>query len=383
MTSNTWAVAVRWSRRLLLVTGLAATSAQAGSLAPPGEMVDLGTHRLHLLCTGSGTPTVVIDAGLGSLALEWRGVQQALSGRQRVCLYDRAGYGWSDPGPLPRTVDRITDELHHLLEVAKVPAPYVLVGHSFGGYTVQLYAKRYPQQVAGMVLVDASHPGQVQRFLESPLAINTAPSRKVGQVQYSGFVIHDNLPDDIREAVYQVGFTPKARAAMTAEYLYFRDSAAEVGSAGELPDRPLVVLSRGEGDEATLGRLSIERQEAIETLWLELQRELADLAPRAAHLIAERSGHQIHLDQPDLIADAVNMVVDFAVAERSPNTTPDHWLAFKDASWRVDRLHASLSLESPHRDPSYMVFQQQIQAGHFAGSDGPAFQQVVYFEGRN
>lgn len=368
-------------RRVLFTAGLALSPlTQAQDLAPPGQLIDLGTHRLHLLCAGSGMPTVIIDAGLGAVAYEWKGVQDQIARHQRVCLYDRAGYGWSDPGPSPRSASQISSELHQLTQVASLSPPFVLVGHSFGGYIAQLYAKQFPEEVAGVVLVDASHPDQVTRFLQSPLAMNTAPSHKGGQVQYSGFVVHDNLPDDVREAVYAIGFTPKARAAMTAEYLHFRDSAAAVAAAGALPDRPLVVLSRGEGDETTLGRMSIERQEMIERLWLQLQRELVDMAPRAAHLIAERSGHQIHLDQPDLIVDAVGMVSDFAMVGDIASATPNHWLAFRDASWRVDRLHTSMRLASPETEPSYLVFREQITAGHFAGTELPALQQVVYFE---
>jgi len=125
---------------------------------PPGRMVDLGTHRLHLYETGSGTPTVLLEAGLMSTVLSWMELQQELAKSLRVVSYDRAGLGWSELGPMPRTADRIVDDLHLALDKAGIAPPYVLVGHSFGGLTMPLFAARYPDEVAGMVLIDAVTP---------------------------------------------------------------------------------------------------------------------------------------------------------------------------------------------------------------------------------
>ena len=121
---------------------------------PPGRLVDLGSHRLHLLESGRGRPTIVLEAGLMSTVLSWGDLQHKLSQSHRVVSYDRAGLGWSDPGPMPRTAHRIVEELHTLLERAAIPPPYVLVGHSFGGLTMPLFAARFPEETAGMVLVD-------------------------------------------------------------------------------------------------------------------------------------------------------------------------------------------------------------------------------------
>jgi pimeloyl-ACP methyl ester carboxylesterase len=122
----------------------------------PGEMVDVGGYSLHLNCTGEGTPTVVMDSGLGGTVLDWELVQPEVANFARVCTYDRAGMGWSDPGAQPRTSQQIVKELHTLLGNAGVQGPYVLVGHSFGGTNVQVYASQYPDEVAGMVLVDSA-----------------------------------------------------------------------------------------------------------------------------------------------------------------------------------------------------------------------------------
>src|SRR5215208_3258208 len=133
-----------------------ATELAERAYPPPGEMVDVGGYRLHINCVGPGSPTVVLDAGSGGFSAQWVRVQQEVSGSTRVCAYDRAGMGWSEMGPDPRDARQITSELHTLLGKAGIEGPYVLVGHSFGGMYMQTYAARYPDEVAGVALVDSS-----------------------------------------------------------------------------------------------------------------------------------------------------------------------------------------------------------------------------------
>jgi pimeloyl-ACP methyl ester carboxylesterase len=133
-----------------------------------GKSVDVGGYKLNLNCTGQGSPTVILDSGLGGLALSWQGVQGEVEKFTRVCTYDRGGYGWSDPGPMPRTSAQIVKELHTLLQNSGEKPPYILVGHSSGGFNVRVYNGQYPDDVVGMVLVDASHEDQVR---ESPANI--------------------------------------------------------------------------------------------------------------------------------------------------------------------------------------------------------------------
>jgi pimeloyl-ACP methyl ester carboxylesterase len=161
----------RWTKRILVgVAGLVLVLLLAGVVLQfiitridacrypaPGEMVDVGGYNLHLYCTGeAGAPTVVMDSGLGGTVLDWQLVQPEVAKFARVCTYDRGGMGWSDPGAQPRTSRQITKELQTLLSDAGVRGPYVLVGHSFGGTNMQVYASRYPDEVAGMVLVDSA-----------------------------------------------------------------------------------------------------------------------------------------------------------------------------------------------------------------------------------
>src|SRR5829696_2926200 len=161
----------RWTKRILVgVAGLVLVLLLAGVVfqfvitridacryPAPGEMVDVGGYNLHLYCTGeAGAPTVVMDSGLGGTVLDWQLVQPEVAKFARVCTYDRGGMGWSDPGAQPRTSRQITKELQTLLSDAGVRGPYVLVGHSFGGTNMQVYASQYPDEVAGMVLVDSA-----------------------------------------------------------------------------------------------------------------------------------------------------------------------------------------------------------------------------------
>lgn len=127
---------------------------------PPGRMIDLGSHRLHLYETGTGGPTIVMESGLMSTVLSWTELQRELSKSFRVVSYDRAGLGWSELGPMPRTAERIVDELHLALGEAGIKPPYILIGHSFGGMLMPLFAARYADEVTGMVLIDAVVPAE-------------------------------------------------------------------------------------------------------------------------------------------------------------------------------------------------------------------------------
>ncbi len=167
-----------WLRRivrgvLLLVLVLAAAGVMYENISEardrrfnpmPGRLFDVGGYKMHIDCTGEGSPTVILESGLGDTYVSWRKVQPQIAKFVRVCAYDRAGIGYSDFSPQPRTSKVIAAELHALLHAAGIAPPYVLVGHSMGGYNVRLYASLYRNEVAGMVLVDASHPDQENRF---------------------------------------------------------------------------------------------------------------------------------------------------------------------------------------------------------------------------
>jgi len=354
--------------------------AEIDPINPPGQLVDIGGYRLHIRCEGEGSPAVIMDAGLGGLSLEWLSVQRFLKHYTQVCSYDRAGYGWSDPGPQPRTSSMIADELFQLLLRASVRGPYILVGHSFGGYNVQLFAERYPYLTAGVVLVDSSHPDQVERFLAPPLSMNTAPTGQTsGVVLLPGPVmLPANMPEDAQTAALMLMSRRKSRQAAAEEFLYFRDSAAEVRAHGALPNVPLVVISRGIPERNT----AEEQGRLAEALWITLQEELAERSSRSAHLIANESGHHVHLDQPQLVADAITMVLDFARAPAEAPARRDDlgstWLAFAGATWRSDSLHRAPEEYLPLDPTTQVAAVLPVQLGHVAWTAQPDYQRVRY-----
>ncbi|MGQ0656652.1 MAG: alpha/beta fold hydrolase [Chromatiales bacterium] len=308
-------------------------------------LVSLDTHRLYIHCEGTGTPVAVLDVGLGGTSREWSRVQRLLSQHTEVCVYDRSGYGHSDPGPPPRTSSRIVEELRALLERAAVPTPYVLVGHSFGGYTAQLFAKRYAGVTAGVALIDSSHPEQMERLPIPPTRLNTAPDSR----HRIAIFFAPNLPRNLtQEARVELGLAlkrPHTRATLIDEHLEFQRSAREVQAGGPFPPLPLIVLTRGERAWPPG-----ERGDVSERIWMELQSELAQLSPLSAHIVARRSAHYIHLDQPDLVAAAIKLVVDAARA--APGNYGVHLgedgvdpsLAPAEASWCSNHLLGELNV---------------------------------------
>jgi len=245
--------------------------------------VDVGGRRLHIHCTGrnvEGSPTVVLEAGLGDSSAVWNQVQAEVAKFTRVCSYDRAGLGGSEPAPVPRTIEAVVADLHELLMNAKIPGAYVLAGHSLGGILTRLYASRYPDEVAGMVLVDSAHEDEPDRGL------TLLPLEIVRQLKSEDFVIRHP-----RESVDHCSI----RALMNA--------------ANWRSNIPLIVLTQGRpyspNDYPTPALAPKFYQ-----LHLEMQRDLVRRSPRGKQVIAEKSGHGIHQHQPELVIDAIRQVVE-------------------------------------------------------------------------
>ncbi|HSR63109.1 MAG TPA: alpha/beta hydrolase [Gammaproteobacteria bacterium] len=273
---------------------------------PPGRLVDIGGYQLHISCLGKGSPTVILDAGIGGFSLDWISVQRALADKVQVCAYDRAGYGWSDPGPSPRSTDRIVDELHRLLINAGLQPPYVLVGHSFGGYNVQYYAKLYPGETAGLVLVDSSHPQQAERLPDIPAHREKTKGSKVVTL-FRGQSSFKYYPEDVLPLLMHVLSWRKMYITQRREFISFTMSGDQVEHSGELPDMPLVVITRGKRvwPEDPYGNM-------LESVWSEMQRELSNMTPSARQIIALASDHLIHLEQPRTVASAIMSVIEDA-----------------------------------------------------------------------
>ncbi|MBE0703737.1 MAG: alpha/beta fold hydrolase [Afipia sp.] len=194
---------------------------------PPGQMVDVGGYRLHINCMGTGSPTVIIDAGLGAWSLEWSWVQPEVAKTTRFCTYDRAGMGYSEAGPLPRNAEQFATELHMLLERANIAGPYVMVGHSLGGLPVRIFVHNYPTEVAGVVLIESMSPRQMT---QPPAEIESqTPSQssgvslpflvaRIGLVRVlAGQLITQNLPPEAQSAYTAFSVIPRSVQAWTDE----------------------------------------------------------------------------------------------------------------------------------------------------------------------
>jgi pimeloyl-ACP methyl ester carboxylesterase len=288
-------------------------------------LVDVGGYRLHIDCQGTGSPTVVMEAGLGDPSLVWALVQPQIAPLTRVCIYDRAGLGWSDSSPKPRTADIMVEELHILLKNAAIQGPYVLVGHSTGGMLARLYAHTYPAEVVGMVLVDAQHEDQFARLSEplqravkqsfaeaaQPLPLfRVLADTGIGALVPPLAALTDNpkLPSPAREEYSALALSDrKYIEAHTAENVAIFDSLDQVRAAHitGLGNIPLIVLYHGIPDSVIPG-MTLDEEKAW---WLGLQTELAALSPQGKLVLAEQSGHYIQLDQPSLVIDAVQQVL--------------------------------------------------------------------------
>jgi pimeloyl-ACP methyl ester carboxylesterase len=318
----------RWTRRLLkgliglllvlmlvgAVYQFVATKIDERKYPPPGTLVDVGGYRLHLNCTGEGTPTVVMDAGLGGGSLDWSTVQPEVAKFARVCSYDRAGIAWSDAGPQPRTSQQTVKELHTLLGNADVQAPYLLVGHSLAGINMQLYVSQYPDEVAGMVLVDSSHENQFSRkdlpqipsFL--PLLIKALTPFGVARI-INKVAGPPNLPPDIERERAAIYSHTRSMYAVADEMSAIPASASQLrASPMQLGDKPLIVLTRGMKEAIPFS--SPAEAERVEQAWREFQVDLARRSSKGKQIIAEKSGHYIQFYQPELVIDAIRQVVE-------------------------------------------------------------------------
>ncbi len=285
-----------------------AARGDARAYPPPGQMVDVGGYRLHIQCVGTGSPTVVLDAGLGGTSLDWSLVQTEMGQTTRVCAYDRAGMGWSENGPQPRTPEQVARELHTLLSNAGLEGPYVLVGHSLAGKNVRMFALLYPDQLAGMVLIDArseyvddrTSPAEAKAFkdLYAALANVYKVARRLGVMRLIGSsVVGDAaLSAETRAAIAMVAYAPRSQDAATAEANAREASDAQLAAAPSLGDRPVIVLAS-------------EQNMTAEPNWPEAQRLMAALSTQSQLIVPAGSSHYIHWDHPAVVIDAVRQVV--------------------------------------------------------------------------
>ena len=334
----------RWIGRVLLgLLGLVAVvailglcyqalgnRADARRFPQQGKSVSLGPGfdnlKLNIDCRGQGSPTVILDSGLGVPAIGWNPVQTEVAKFTGVCSYDRAGYGWSDATSLPRTSSEIAKELHALLEAAGEKGPFVLVGHSFGGYNVRVYNGQYPNDVAGVVLVDASHEDQNERM--SP-AIQVYMKKTIAQMKRQQMLApllirfgvvrfsqrnqgaSPGVSKEFGQEMLYLQMQPKFIDASTAEMGTFAESAKEVRAAGNLGDKPLVVLTAGKSADASQLPPGFPKKEFddFHEVWVnDLQVKESQLSTRGKRIMVPDSSHMIPFERPDTIIAAIREV---------------------------------------------------------------------------
>jgi pimeloyl-ACP methyl ester carboxylesterase len=294
---------------------LVAAARDAAAYPPPGRLVDVGSHRMHISCVGEGSPTVVFESGLANMSADWANVQPAVGAMTRACAYDRAGIAWSGDGPQPRGPRQIAQELHTLLTNAGETGPYVLAGQSFGGLYVRVFADLYPDEVVGLVFVDASHPEQWQR-VPPELTAAFVPTT-VQAFVYRGLA---RLGFTRLTGAYpaECGLTPARCAEERAWMLSARkmdaflnemgapDRDAQVRASAVLGARPLVVLTASEHSDM-VGPVYAAQ---FEPLWRQLQTELATLSTNSAHYVVDGSTHgSLQTRHADVTTAAVNQAV--------------------------------------------------------------------------
>jgi len=277
-----------------------AEAADAKTYPPPGQLVDVGGYRLHIYCTGTDSPTAVIDAGLGDWSTTWGVVQQEVAKTTRVCTYDRAGLGWSEVGPLPRNAEQHAKELHTLLQNGQIPGPYILVGHSLGGLDVRVYVHEYSSEVAGVVLVDATNPRQITQApapeaQSQPFSLQALLARfGVARLLVKLPALAPAMPPG-QEAYYPLYIRPQNLQTTVNEYQGVPASGAQAAAVETFGDLPLIVLT---------AKLNYQLPD-----WQELQAELPQLSSNSQQLFAENSGHNIQMDEPQAAVEAILQMV--------------------------------------------------------------------------
>ncbi|HVU14746.1 MAG TPA: alpha/beta hydrolase [Phototrophicaceae bacterium] len=295
--------------------------------APPGQLWDVGTHKMHLYSLGEGTPTVVLDAGSGDSLLTWQPIQAEIAQFTRVVAYDRSGMGWSERGPNPVTPENVARELHQLLIVADIQLPIILVGHSLGGVYVRAFAHWYPDDVIGLILVDSSHESQAARFAETvPHYLQVSANYVTLLKELSGKSHQDILdhffagettdtPIAETEALQRDRLRPTQLATVAEEldYAYAVGLKQPTDAIPALGDLRLTVLTATRTIQSP--DLSAEEGRTMSRVFQGLQTEISQRSTRGQQTFVPDAGHYIHKDQPQVVIDAVRALVEAVRAE--------------------------------------------------------------------
>jgi pimeloyl-ACP methyl ester carboxylesterase len=273
---------------------------------PPGMLVDIGGYRLHLHCAGQGGPAVLLDSGLGDSSAVWAFVQQEAARTTRVCSYDRAGLGWSDPGPKPRTYQRAAEELHTLIQKAGIQPPFILVGHSAGANTVRLFAQSYPGEVAGLVLVEPPILKEVRPAFVGIfrlLRAGVGGLSRIGGIRLLGRLSLMSL--------LFAGAKPPAGLSRQAGFLYRPQTIrASIDEVDALPESIRLVnqtVGPGAWDPWPVTIIAAYRGDSPSERQTRPLKELASLSTRGK-LVAVKSSHFVHFEHPEAVIQAIEEI---------------------------------------------------------------------------
>ena len=302
---------------VLLLSGFAVESLRMRRLAaqaPPGAFYRVNGYRMHMVCTGAGSPTLLLEAGIGDDFLSWRRVQPELSKVTRVCSYDRAGYGWSDARKEARDTGHVVAELHDLVEQAGIGGPIVLMGHSAGGLFIRKYATLYPQGIVGMIFVDASTPTQVERMpKEFPMVEDFTWDKLLLPFGITRLRGHCGVDDATTpEMKSELEFHDCRREIFDLtdqEEIDFNDSCREARDTGPFDGIPVLIFSQDPELHFGISEFPLEVTQRGAATWNTLQEELKRLSPRSRRIIARGSTHYIQVIRPDLVIREVSHTV--------------------------------------------------------------------------
>ncbi|PIG94055.1 alpha/beta hydrolase [Gloeocapsopsis sp. IPPAS B-1203] len=308
-----------------------ATSRDRRKFPPSGKLIEINGKTWHYQIMGEGHLTVVVDSGTGGTHLDWQLVQPEVAKFARILTYDRAGYGWSDISSESRTAEQVVSELRQLLREVEIEPPYVLVGMSLSGLFSRLFAYCYPEEVAGMVLVDVAHERMYEETPVEWVELNQRLERflthvvpiiaRIGLLRL--LVAFDSLPmaaglfqkfppsmQPLAKALYSQTQFGKTFAQESAAVSISMSQVEQARKIKPFPDIPLIVLSSGKPDFDIT-------QDVLQKLQ-ELHADLASESPQGIHIIARESGHAIQLDKPELVVDAIRQVVEQVLCGSTP-----------------------------------------------------------------
>src|SRR5215468_11072319 len=295
----------------------------------PGQLVDIGGRHINMHCAGAGKPTVILISGIFSWSVVWYKTQPVSAQKTRVCAFDRAGYGFSDPASRPQIVSDVVEDLHKALQAGSIPGPYVLVGHSLGGLEARVYAQRWPEEVVGMVLVDTS-PAAEGLIDENQPGFDEADGREdyAAEMLHCAFLaMHGPLEPSMAEYKHCTSVdalpsdTPAAFRTLWPRFFtayYFADKVSLMSSVythrydsadhQHLGAMPLIVLSP-ETTWNTGTPAAARFSRTYQKVWIAMHESLAQLSSRGVHRIIKGSAHHIQLDKPQAVIDAVDEVL--------------------------------------------------------------------------